>query len=430
MRQDNSKRKNENTNINTIPEGKRTKDCSNKIVGNELSCSSSANDSIYFRIVHSKDEFYQFQDINLEYTFHPTFTHQLFSNQIISGYKNLKILITLTSKRLYPHIKIIYDKVLTYKDNIEEILQKHFASVYTTNDDLFLNRLDEEKAIKPSGISIKKEKRTVEREILFIDILKDKYEEINWNYQYLLTFFIDGASFIPIEDNFWNYFLVIERGLESNESQWKLIGFCSYKNFHMALDRYCSMISQFWILPPYQRMGYGNFLLENIYDYLIDIGDECVEISTEDPANEFILMRDCTLIKMILSKGSIDSYLKLLGKENEINTQKVYDSFKLNSTELIKITKAFKIQKNLIQRTFDIIKQALVSNNFKSLLINEKKEQMAFALKDETCDSIFKDKTYGPFVFFHDEPEYNIDEVIAEERANLNQEITGKTVNY
>ena len=55
--------------------------------------SVSANNSIYFKIIHSKEEFDDFHKFNFENTFQPKYTLQLFPNEKISGYKELKILI-------------------------------------------------------------------------------------------------------------------------------------------------------------------------------------------------------------------------------------------------------------------------------------------------------------------------------------------------
>ena len=77
----------------------------------------------------------------------------------------------------------------------------------------------------------------------------------------------------------------------------------------MEINQFSTMLSQFLILPPYQRSGYGTFLLRQAYDYLIK-DKECIEITTEDPCIDFILMRDYTIIKMMVSLGKIDNLLK------------------------------------------------------------------------------------------------------------------------
>ena len=59
------------------------------------------------------------------------------------------------------------------------------------------------------------------------------------------------------------------------------------------------MISQFMILPSYQRKGLGFLFLSTIYKNEVKI-PECQDISTEDPAVEFIYLRDVVLFSELL----------------------------------------------------------------------------------------------------------------------------------
>ena len=167
-------------------------------------------------------------------------------------------------------------------DNLDEIFANHFKNRYTTDKNIFLSQLKKENdIINPKGKKIFEYGKKI---IYNIDILNDDFTEESYSMQALCTFFIDAASFIPLETNFWGYFLIIETidnpGLKTN---WRTIGFTSYKNFHIELDKYYTMISQFLILPPFQRKGIGSFLLENCYKYLSKVNKSCLEVTTEDP---------------------------------------------------------------------------------------------------------------------------------------------------
>jgi hypothetical protein len=106
-----------------------------------------ANEVTFFKIVHSKEEFENFQNLsNLEHTFNPIFTNQIFNDEeIIIGYKNLNILISLTPKMLYPHIKIKYDSQIRIRDDLELLLKKQFEQTYETNSQKFLEKLNKGK---------------------------------------------------------------------------------------------------------------------------------------------------------------------------------------------------------------------------------------------------------------------------------------------
>jgi len=57
-------------------------------------------------------------------------------------------------------------------------------------------------------------------------------------------------------------------------------------------------ISQFIVLPTYQRLGIGSTLLESMYQYYLD-DKKCTEITVEDPSDDFQQMKDALDIKLI-----------------------------------------------------------------------------------------------------------------------------------
>ena len=84
--------------------------------------------------------------------FQPTYTYELFANELIHGYKGLKMLISLTPKTFFAHINIIYSQKLNISDNLDEIFQNHFKNRYTTDKNIFLLQLKKENdIINPKG---------------------------------------------------------------------------------------------------------------------------------------------------------------------------------------------------------------------------------------------------------------------------------------
>lgn len=233
----------------------------------------NANEVTFFKIIHSEKEFSEFQSMsNMEYSFNPSYTIQIFPNEeIITGYKNLKILISLTPKMLFPHIKITYEKCLKVKDDIELLLKQHYETAYETDDEKFLAKLkaEIEKESAPKGKLIVSEvdkKTNKNLEIYHVDILKEQAITENFNLQAMCTFLVDGASFIPYEDSFWSYYILYEKSTneQSNKTNYNLIAFASCLNFYLSIDKHRTMVSQFLTLPPYQRKGLGHFLLDVI----------------------------------------------------------------------------------------------------------------------------------------------------------------------
>lgn len=366
-------------------------------------CQINANKIIYFKIVKDETEFNDFQNMNLENSFQPTYTYELFANEIIHGYKGLKILISLTPKTFYAHINIQYSEKMSVNDDVENILAEHFKERFTRNKDTFISKLKEEIEKTPKGKLIYSENN---RSIYNIDILGDDYTDENYSIQALCTFFIDAASFIPVETNFWGYFLVVEN--IDNNKNWKTLGICSYKNFHIELNKYFTMLSQFMIFPPYQRKGIGTFLLEHIYKYLFNEDKECLEIMTEDPSIEFILMRDYTICKIITNEKLIDELINLI-KERVIESKEVFDKFKLEKEDIKNISKKVKLQENLISRAVEIIKYGLVINSKELLKLfeKEKKDNMTKMFEENSIENAKMKRVRGPFLFFHNDMDYN-----------------------
>jgi len=366
-------------------------------------CQINANKIIYFKIVKDETEFNDFQNMNLENSFQPTYTYELFANEIIHGYKGLKILISLTPKTFYAHINIQYSEKMSVNDDVENILAEHFKERFTRNKDTFISKLKEEIEKTPKGKLIYSENN---RSIYNIDILGDDYTDENYSIQALCTFFIDAASFIPVETNFWGYFLIMEN--IDNNKNWKTLGICSYKNFHIELNKYFTMLSQFMIFPPYQRKGIGTFLLEHIYKYLFNEDKECLEIMTEDPSIEFILMRDYTICKIITNEKLIDELINLI-KERVIESKEVFDKFKLEKEDIKNISKKVKLQENLISRAVEIIKYGLVINSKELLKLfeKEKKDNMTKMFEENSIENAKMKRVRGPFLFFHNDMDYN-----------------------
>ena len=107
---------------------------------------SNANECIYFKIIHSKEEFYEFQNLNnFQFCFNPSYTNQIFNDtETITGYKNLKILVSLTPKLLFPHFKFVFEKCSKVKDDLELVFKTHFEHTYETDEGKFIEKLEKE----------------------------------------------------------------------------------------------------------------------------------------------------------------------------------------------------------------------------------------------------------------------------------------------
>ena len=83
---------------------------------------------------------------------------------------------------------------------------------------------------------------------------------LNDHLQALLQFYIECASFIPV-DEMWNYFLVY---LDNN-----LIAYATTFEEYLKVPKAAVTISQVLVLPPYQQYGIGSSLLQNLYSHYL-----------------------------------------------------------------------------------------------------------------------------------------------------------------
>lgn len=117
-------------------------------------------------------------------------------------------------------------------------------------------------------------------------------------------------------------------------------------------------ISQFLVLPPYQRLGIGSTLLEEIYKhYLAD--KKCTEITVEDPSVDFQQMKDALDIKLIWKNGFFDSFRKLFKGKSSLKSSSInrfnFEQLELDQQELANIQSVLKLKKQNILRCFELI---------------------------------------------------------------------------
>lgn len=226
-------------------------------------------------------------------SFRPLFTHQVFSSsEKIFGYTGLKVDIYLTWATLKAYLKVRYNKRSQKHDDVEEMLAKHFGENFTLDSQTFQNwmKYDLEK-FKPSGKKVYEFDRICDKhrhyEVYKVKLNDKKFPaQMNRSLQAMLFFYIESASFIEADPS-WNYFLLYEvvKKFKNQPSSYRLIGYWTTYDL-VEGKRNISRISQFLVLPAYQKQGFGKSLVEGIYKYYID-DKSWNEISVEKPTKAF-----------------------------------------------------------------------------------------------------------------------------------------------
>lgn len=121
------------------------------------------------------------------------------------------------------------------------------------------------------------------------------------NMQLLVVLFIEGATAIDLDDEEWSsrrwevFFLYEKKQMPGEGHFYSFVGYCTlyrYYSFDRQLaDRARVRLSQFLILPPYQRQGHGSRFYDAILQHYLAAA-EVREITVEDPSEEFGDLRD------------------------------------------------------------------------------------------------------------------------------------------
>ncbi|SPO01158.1 related to histone acetyltransferase subunit HAT1 [Cephalotrichum gorgonifer] len=298
-------------------------------------------------------------------SFNPSFTFPLFGDaQQIFGYKNLAINLRFRANDMRPFVKVSYAKKFdaigdTEPADIDSILKEFLPAVAFSPEADYVEgakRLSPE--WKPPGellttISDGGETYEVWKGTMADPAVKQMVNRI----QVLSVLFIDGGSLIVDDldtspnpaDSRWTIFFLFRKDKSADDpsrSDYTFVGYSTvFRFFYLNKDAArasppkeleqlpkgdfdlsdlpCrSRISQFVILPPFQRAGNGARLYTAVFDYYTHHAPTRA-ITVEDPNEEFDDLRDvCDL-----------AYLRSLPAFNNLQIKKDY---KLPSKGILK----------------------------------------------------------------------------------------------
>ncbi|WBW71045.1 histone acetyltransferase Hat1 [Schizosaccharomyces osmophilus] len=220
--------------------------------------------------------------------FHPTFTYNIFGDsEVLYGYKNLNIEIQYALPSMKPELKVVYSDRLAPESGVEPTNVDETLSKYLRDDRVPENL----KPVNVHDIPVLENYSFDERNFC---ILKSKPSDIGAIMQYLQIFslfFIEGGSFIDIFDPKWTIYLLYE----INDEQYYLRGYCTAYNYYKwdktKTDGERPRISQFVILPPFQKEGHGSRLYNAIVNIFLQ-DSKVLEFSVEDSSEAFDALRD------------------------------------------------------------------------------------------------------------------------------------------
>lgn len=317
----------------------------------------NSNEAVNFKLV--KDE----SDIEKRETiFHPDMSHQIFGEkEQIFGFSDLTINIFYTASQLNCYVGTKYSgKIDSTKyggvevDDIFRKMQEVLPPGYCMNLDQFSNLLQKDCDFQPHGEKVYEYQHTVTGcsrcfELFNPSIMKDSgFKQYHERMQTFLLWFVDAATYIDDDDDKWEYYTIYEKHIgEMGKPIYYFVGYCTVYNFY-AYPQHCRpRISQFLILPPYQRQGHATEVLEAICRRLIsrpNVRDICVEDPSENfqRIRDFIDCRNCLKYSCFRPEKLLHGYSVSMEKEcneelklNKRQSRRVYEILRLKYTNVL-----------------------------------------------------------------------------------------------
>ncbi|KAN0075406.1 Acyl-CoA N-acyltransferase [Tylopilus felleus] len=248
--------------------------------------------------------------------FHPTFTYPIYGeDEKIYGYQDLVIDFRFASGSLAELLSIRYAGKLPSSstvDDVEGILGSFIPPGYETEEEAFLTRVEKDATtFQPIGKCIHSYTRRapslssgeddVEYEVYHATFEDSGFREYHRRMQIFILLYIEAGSFINEEEDGWEFVMLYEkRKRRDGTATYHYIGYSSLYNFYCFPEKVRLRLSQFVILPPYQRQGHGSELYTAIYKFVLSRPDVS-ELTVEDPAEAFEDLRDRNDLRMLLA---------------------------------------------------------------------------------------------------------------------------------
>uniref|UniRef100_A0A6Q2X063 Histone acetyltransferase type B catalytic subunit n=1 Tax=Esox lucius TaxID=8010 RepID=A0A6Q2X063_ESOLU len=292
-------------------------------------------------------------------TFHPEYSHQLYGDdEVAFGYKGLQIQLYYSAGNLSTLFKVKYTSKVTETfdcvepDDVEGKIREIIPAGFCCNTDDFISLLEKEANFKPFGTLLHtyhvhnvEEGGDFTYQIHKVDVSCPGFKEYHERLQTFLMWFIETASFIDVDDDRWDFFLVLF-----------FHGFVCWPVVRLN--------SQMLVLPPFQGEGHGAQLLEAVHRFYCNL-PKVQDITAEDPSENYVKLRDYVLVKLCQTLPSFSSDKLSLGfsddmateareklKINKKHARRVYEILRLRMTDMSDETKARDYRLEVKRRLF------------------------------------------------------------------------------
>jgi len=294
---------------------------------------NDSNDATFIKLVRTEEDV-----MNDALDFHPAMSHQIFGDsETIFGYKDLKVKLLYHAGSLLTYLNMSYhekvspalginpDPVLA---NVAEKLQEGHLS----NLDEFIKKLPEQESFAPPGEKIHAyTHKDIEYEVFHATINTPKLKEYHERMQTFVLWYIDAASFIDVDDEKWNFYMLFEKKKGAISVQYNFVGYMTVYHYYAYPNQFRPRISQMLILPPFQRNGHGGKLIETVSKQYMN-NKEAIDITVEDPSDEFIRCRDYIDCKNCMTLDEFSKEKLLAGFNPEMH-KIAFEKFKISKSQ-------------------------------------------------------------------------------------------------
>jgi len=212
------------------------------------------------------------------------------------------------------------------------VITETFPDGYYTNLEEFLTVLDKKsKTFEPVGEKIVEWKTTDEDrtfQIHLCDSSTASFQKYHARLETFILWFIDASSRIQ-HDERWRFFVIYEKYTTSEgETRYASVGYASVYLYFAYPDKIRPRISQVLVLPPFQRIGIGNKLIQTIYQHYQKQSDVC-DITVEDASEDFQRLRNSIDARMVRDLPAFSADKLKLGFSTDM-AKEAKETYKIN----------------------------------------------------------------------------------------------------
>ncbi|KAJ0724163.1 putative histone acetyltransferase [Helianthus annuus] len=322
------------------------------------------NDCIKIYMVSKEDEVGSEESFSIE----PVDLSPFFEEDgKIYGYQGLKITIWISSISFQAYADISYESTCDAGKGITDLkssLQNIFADNLVETKDDFLKTFSTETRYVKSMISDGKVISNgldahVKADCSELEVVRVEGSAMGLLYCRLVPLvllLVDGSNPIDVTDPDWQVYLLVEKKIDEQDTPQKLFGFAALYRFFHYPDSHRLRLGQILVFPPYQRKGYGGYLLQAITNMVV--ADNVYDLSIEEPLDSLQHVRACIDVPRLLSlqpiQPSLNATVSRLKEENLAKRTQI-TCFAPPSETIEEVRKTLKINKKQFLQCWEIL---------------------------------------------------------------------------